>query len=790
MPDDPTQPAPLDATRDPGDLLASSPPRSPMVPRGASEALVPERIGHYRVEGLIARGGFGSVYRARHVWLGYTGAIKVLRTPHSGDERGFRAEAQRLATLLGHPGVVQIRDFGLYRDPASGQRFPYFVTDHVPGEQSITHHADATRADLRERLRLMAMVCDGVQHAHDHGLLHLDLKPGNILVWPGMPTRPAQPKLIDLGIARAIDPAADPSPSGFRGTPHYMAPEQTMPGSTLDERTDVHALGVVLYELLLGRLPYALPRDADRGSLAEIIRTAPPDLDSPEARRLPAPVRAILERALEKPPERRYESARAMGDDLRRVLQGMLPAGAGAARRAGHSIRQRLASSPLLGFVLALTLGTLAAWGLGVPLFYTWTDASARFERSLTPMLAPNHLDRVAVLDVHLDDARRVLGLPADAPIEPWQRRALLARVLNAWCDAGSARARPAAIAIDLAFRGPRPPDEDLARALSRTTKELAPVVLGMSDWEFGPDGAPAASVLSPALARASDRLGHLRMQNPVANGKVYDWQMIVLEEQTSAEPAPALALAAIAASIAPASKAQYELSATGQEVLLRFYDSTPGGVRRYTSPDPVMLPVTTSFRAHPTPAEPSPRRDSARLILPIPARSVLDRVTVDASRVLAGEAGAIEMLARRIVIVSDTSDAKDYWPAPTGERLPGCFAHALTAEALRGSVLQRPGQLGRQIVLVGGAALGAAIPLLVHRRRPYAHRRVLGISSLAWLAGVAAIVVATMLAGMLWGYLVNPMLPLLGMGVAGAVSLGIQYLARSPLTALEEVPR
>jgi serine/threonine protein kinase len=271
---------------------------------GASAGL-PRHIGHYRILGELGRGGFGVVYEGVHRALRFGGAIKVLK-PRAGEgvaawnEEEFLLEAARLARLREHEGIVRILDYGVHRD-ASGQRQPYFVMDLVPGgsEARLTTYARRVGLDLFGKLHLMAKVCDAVEHAHEHGLLHLDLKPGNILVWPrGLDGTPHQPKVIDLGIAQAMEPVADrptqgsgtwvaarpKARSGVRGTYAYMSPEQTLEGSALDRRSDVYSLGVVLYELLCGRLPIDLSRCTDGDTMLDLVREAPADFDHPQAR--------------------------------------------------------------------------------------------------------------------------------------------------------------------------------------------------------------------------------------------------------------------------------------------------------------------------------------------------------------------------------------------------------------------------------------------------------------------------------------------------------------------------
>jgi serine/threonine protein kinase len=293
---------------------------------------------------VIGTGGFGTVYRGMHRWLRVPGAIKVIQCEPSDRLRSdFRREAQRQARLQAHPGIAQVRDFGFFTDTRVGAKLPYYVMDLIPGNQSVTRYAHNTELSMNERLRLFAQVCDAVQYAHDRGVLHLDLKPGNILVFPAAEGRPAQPKVIDFGIARAADPAMERRVRrGVSGTISYMSPEQTDASVPLDVRSDVYSLGVVLYELLTGWLPYEVGGRSEREAY-RVVRDVPPDFDSPRAAKLPAAIRAILTKAMAKrprnatnrPPRSHRTSARTCAAVFPKRLARALQRGRGRARAPG-----------------------------------------------------------------------------------------------------------------------------------------------------------------------------------------------------------------------------------------------------------------------------------------------------------------------------------------------------------------------------------------------------------------------------------------------------------------------
>jgi WD40 repeat protein/predicted Ser/Thr protein kinase len=271
-------------------------------------------VGRYRVLHLVGQGGMAAVYEAEQDRPNRRVALKVIRPGLLSPAllKRFEQEVEILGRLR-HPGIAQIYEAGIAED---GQ--PFFAMEFVRG-LPLDEYARSRSPTVRDRLSLMARVCDAVQHAHDQGVIHRDLKPGNILV-----DETGQPKVLDFGVARATDAdlttGAGLTQTGqLLGTPSYMSPEQLASGSAIDHRTDVYALGVILFELLAHRLPSQV---ANR-PLAEVARLIveqdPPRLGSinPELR---GDVETIVAKALAKEPARRYASAADLAADIRRWL--------------------------------------------------------------------------------------------------------------------------------------------------------------------------------------------------------------------------------------------------------------------------------------------------------------------------------------------------------------------------------------------------------------------------------------------------------------------------------------
>ena len=302
--------------------------------------LAGRRIGPYRLQRLLGRGGMGIVYLAERDDGQYRMqvALKLLplgvHTPET--RRRFLAERQVLANLA-HPNVARLLDGGIAEDGT-----PYFAMEHVEGS-ALDAHCDEHRLPVHDRLELFRAVCQAVQYAHQNLVVHRDLKPSNILI-----DRTRGVKLLDFGIAKLLEEGEDPDRPETRTahrllTPRFAAPEQ-LTGGAVTTATDVYALGVVLFELLTGRSPYRAHGHDVRAMEHEIVADEPlrpsqavlrmPDEDARTAaaargttpdrlrRALEGDLDRVVLKALEKEPARRYATAQALEDDIRRHLGG------------------------------------------------------------------------------------------------------------------------------------------------------------------------------------------------------------------------------------------------------------------------------------------------------------------------------------------------------------------------------------------------------------------------------------------------------------------------------------
>ena len=346
-----------------------------------ADSLIGARLGTWRIVERIGRGGMGVVYRGVREGADFAHdvAIKLIRRGFDFDDiRARFLRERRILARLSHPNLARFIDGGVAPDGR-----PWFALEFVRGAP-ITRWCDAGALDVRARVALFLDVCAAVQYAHTQLVVHRDLKPGNVLVDDA-----GVPRLLDFGVAGLLaddsEPGSDPTTIALRHalTPEYAAPEQ-FAGGHAGVASDVYALGVILFELVAGALPYAI----DRADAARTVRDTPAQSlasaiarDGDEATRARlaarnASLRAyraevrgdlsrIVEKALAKEPERRYATAQAFADDLSRWLAGapVRVSGDGVGYRLKKFVR-RNAAAVGIATVLALALVAASAWAL------------------------------------------------------------------------------------------------------------------------------------------------------------------------------------------------------------------------------------------------------------------------------------------------------------------------------------------------------------------------------------------------------------------------------------------
>lgn len=280
---------------------------------------IPRTIGGYRIVRELGRGGMGTVFEAEQDSPKRTVALKILQSRILSPDlqRRFQYEVEILGKLQ-HPGIARIYEAGVF--VSDGTRQPFFAMELVRGK-TLLESCESRQLSTRDRLQLFTTICDAVHHAHQRGVIHRDLKPANILV-----DADGQPKILDFGVARATDSdirttTIRTSAGELMGTVPYMSPEQASGDpDAIDTRSDVYALGVLLYELLSRRLPY----DVAQKPLQEALRTIQLDDPTPISRyerTHRGDIDTILSKSLRKERENRYQSAAELAEDVRRHLR-------------------------------------------------------------------------------------------------------------------------------------------------------------------------------------------------------------------------------------------------------------------------------------------------------------------------------------------------------------------------------------------------------------------------------------------------------------------------------------
>jgi tRNA A-37 threonylcarbamoyl transferase component Bud32 len=307
-------------------------------------------IPGYEMHGELGRGGMGIVYKARHLGLNRTVALKmILAGGHASEQElvRFLHEAESVAQLQ-HPHIVQVFESGQHAG------LPYFTLEFVAGG-SLADRLRPQPLQPREAAALVEQLARAVHYAHQKGIVHRDLKPHNVLL-----TEDGTPKITDFGLARRVEVGQGLTATGaVMGSPPYMAPEQAAARKDVGPAADIYALGAILYECLTGRPPFQGPTHLD--TLAQVLADDPVPV-----RRLqplaPRDVETICLKCLQKEPVKRYASAAELADDLQRFLAGesIRARPVGLAERGWRACRRRPATAGLLALVAVLLVGGAA----------------------------------------------------------------------------------------------------------------------------------------------------------------------------------------------------------------------------------------------------------------------------------------------------------------------------------------------------------------------------------------------------------------------------------------------
>lgn len=705
----------------------------------------------YEIIRELHRGGQGIVFLAIQKSMQREVAIKVMKEgpfADATDRARFDREVHILAKLK-HPNIVTIHDSGRIAG------CDYFVMDYVAG-MSLDEFVEQTKPSLRALLELFRCICETVEVAHVRNIIHRDLKPGNIRV-----DTEGRPRILDFGLAKVVGAprASNATEQGmFVGSIPWASPEQARGElETLDPRTDVYSLGVILYQLLTGRFPYNVV-----GPPHEVL-----DRIRHEFPRDPRHLRKVLDRdlatiilkCLSKERAQRYASAGTLASDLARYLRGEP---IDARRRSvaysvvarsrvwgrRHPAIRRLAT--LLASILIVLLVPISSIVFSrTPLGTAYRRWAVRVASTIAP---PAKLELVRVIAItpntkleSLALAENLTGISTDQ-----NKRASLRRLHGRFMERLAA-ARPRAVVWDFYFRTQSEFDADFVAGVRALHAVGTDVVVGTKTWKLDASGIPEVSpTMLPEI-----RWGSLRVNFDDKS----PWTVELFMLRPGSEPNPSLALAALAAYRNPQAEYAVELDDDLGSITVNYWRPSPKAPR-------LKLPISPSDRVALANFE-ILKRDAVDgdiraddgigyYAAQMPPTPVLEAATIDYADILKADPDRLrEKLGGRLVLIADVSQGSDVSPYPDGRILQRCFGHATAIEQLlQGSGLRTPTDTQAIIQNLVGAAIGCVIGLLLARRTAARLSALLTLAVMSVVASLSGLLIAS--------YLSVPIVPMI----------------------------
>lgn len=759
----------------------------------------PMAMAHVTIEGYeiireLHRGGQGVVYEALQKSTRRKVAIKLLLAgQHAATSAKKRFEREiKLVAQLRHPNIISIFHSGV-----TGNGLQFYVMDYIRG-LPLHHYVRDKKLTLEETLTLFSTVCEGVQYAHQRGVIHRDLKPSNILV-----DAEGSPKILDFGVAKPLAGGLDTAISITQeviGTLPYMSPEQARGHpDEIDTRIDVYSLGVILYELLTGHFPY--PVVGQIGDLLKhVVETAPTPLTqkwtsgSGVAKRttkrlrpgecpIDSEVETIVLKALAKERERRYQSAGELAHDIGHYLKSE-PI---EARRDSlfYVVRTRCRAFAqrhrITSFLAVIVISMLLAQYIGVPLIFRWTPANEFFQRFVIGPLS------LSVSTPAFEDVR-IIALTDDTDVEAIAHREGLENVtiknirslrrLHGRMMEKLAASRCRTVAWDIIFPGKTEFDESFARGVRALGDIDVDVVVSVPTWQTDGRGFPQ---LSETIAHSGTRWGCVLLRF----GEEAPPTLQLVAQRGMLDPQPSLALAALASYRQPGKAFDIVLDSRTQSVDLRFWTADPRvpQAKQWMVPDHIPLTAghigdseSGAFAGAFAPEFGLQNDDLVGFYLfNVPPDSVLSASTIEYEQVFSADEEQLQQWFgdKAIIIGNFRLSAGDRHRLADGRILSACYGHAAAIDALLRKVFVRmPRVTGEFVIPLVGALLGCITALWAAGR---ALRRYLAMAVLT-----AVFLAASVIAYWKFQYLFNPLVPVLALLVAGEMSAAVHRVVTS----------
>lgn len=691
----------------------------------------------YEIVRELHSGAQGIVYQAIQKSTKRQVAIKVVREgPLASRAEKLRFEREiKILAQLRHPNIVTIHDSG----EAGGHA--YYVMDYIPG-QSLDKWS-RSEPSIRAKLLLFAKLADAVAAAHQQGITHRDLKPGNVQV-----DENGEPHVLDFGLAKtagALEVTQVTRTGQFMGSLPWASPEQAeaVPGK-VDIRTDVYSLGVMLYEMLTGQLPYSVFGNM-RDVLDRIIN-AEPRRPSAVCGQIDHELETIVLKCLQKPRERRYQSAGELADDVRRYLAGEPIQARGdsllylAMTRGRRTLRRHSLLATLGAFVLITY-----AWCSLERYVYYWIPAHEQFLRVLAWFTAgaeSAEFEHVRVIG--LTDRTDIAALAQQANltnVDPANLRSL--RCMHGALMERLADSGLKALVWDINFDRPSEFDEWLARGIRAIRRAGRDVLLSTRAWHI--DSEPTFSPAILAEGKWAATTGDFCADRP--------WCLDLTVERSENVPLPCLALAAVNAAYRPGAEFHLHVEGDANRLASRFWNTE--GKRPFYGYYVQLTgrwPLTQDY-----PDFGLLRNDVVgHYFITIPPDDVLARCTIEYQDVFTASPEQLRRwLAQRIVLVGDLRAGVDRYPYPDGREVSGVYAHTAAIEAIsRCSAIRTPTAGETRVIISAAVLAGGLAALLLHTSLLKLGLLMLANIVLAGLAGVEAY--------RHFGYLANPTVPIL----------------------------